>query len=619
MTARWPRLALAGLLACTAVLYLWNLSASGYGNTFYAAAAQAGAQSWSAFFFGALDAHGFITVDKPPGALWITALSVRLFGMSSLSVLAPQAVMGVAAVAVLFATVRRAVPDPTHGAAAGVLAGAVLAWTPAAALMFRFNNPDALLVLLLVMAAYCTTRAVQAASWRWLLLVGALTGAAFLTKMMQAFLVLPGFVGAYLFVAQTSWRNRLLHIGAAAGAFIASAGWWVLIVALIPARSRPYVGGSSDDSVLDLAFDYNGLSRIVGTEPGLESSRAAAAFKLLSTTTGPHRLFTSEMGNEISWLLPVALFVIAFGVYSWARRRLDTGERAALIMWGGWLLVTGAVFSFMNGTVHPYYTVALAPAIGALVGLGAVWGWRGRATADGRIGLACMVAIAGCWSAIILYRNHFGTNWLPWAVISICVVAAAVVALGVELSSPKLTFRRENPGFLRRNGGLGERVAAVGLTVGATAAMMGTVVFSAATAATAHHGTVPMAIGKRTADQPSDRSLAELLAATHTPWSAATNGSQSAANLEIASQTSVMAIGGWSGDPVPTLDQFVDDVHAGKITYYVESGKGGAAQPHGRVIQAENHGVSHTREIADWVAAHYPAVTMGDALVYRLS
>jgi hypothetical protein len=166
---------------------------------------------------------------------------------------------------------------------------------------------------------------------------------------------------------------------------------------------------------------------------------------------------------------------------------------------------------------------------------------------------------------------------------------------------------------------LGERFAAVGLAMGAAAAMAGTVAFAIATAASPHHGTVPIAVGKWSREASTDRALGELLAATNTPWSAATNGSQSAANLELASQTSVMAIGGWSGDPVPTLDQFVEDVHAGKISYYVESGKGGAAQPHGRVIRAENHSASHAREIADWVAAHYQAVTMGDSLVYRLT
>lgn len=147
-------------------MYLVNLTASGYGNDFYAAAAQAGSQSWSAWFFGALDAQGFITVDKPPGALWVTGLSVRMFGASGASVLVPQALMGVAAVAVLFATVRRAMADPVQGAVAGLIAGAILACTPAAALMFRFNDPDALLVLLSTVAAYCLARAVEVASWR---------------------------------------------------------------------------------------------------------------------------------------------------------------------------------------------------------------------------------------------------------------------------------------------------------------------------------------------------------------------------------------------------------------------------------------------------------------------
>jgi 4-amino-4-deoxy-L-arabinose transferase-like glycosyltransferase len=584
VTARLTRLALFGLLVCTAVLYLWNLSASGYGNTFYAAAAQAGAQSWSAWFFGSLDAHDFITVDKPPAALWITGLSVRMFGMSSLAVLVPQAVLGVATVAMLFATVRRAVPDPAHGAVAGLLAGAVLAFTPAAALIFRFNNPDALLVLLLTTAAYCATRAVQAASWRWLLLVGAVTGAAFLTKMLQAFLVIPGFVAAYLFLAQTSWRNRVLHVAVAACALIASAGWWVVIVTLIPAQSRPYVGGSTDNTVLDLAFGYNGISRIVGAEPG------ANTFRSMNTSTGLHRLFMSEMGNEISWLLPVALFAIGFGAYAWTRGRLDHAERAALVIWGGWLLVTAAVFSFMTGMVHPYYTVALAPAVGALVGLGAVWAWRDRALLGSRFALAGMLGLAGAWSAILLHRNHFGPHWLPWLVVSTCVGAAVVVVF----------------------------IGGIAAAIGAAAAVVGTVAFSLATVGTPHHGTVPLAVGRSVGDKPPDRALADLLRATHTPWSAATNGSQSAANLEIASGTSVMAIGGWSGDPVPTLDQFVDDVRAGRVSYYVEAGKGGAAQPHGRIIYAENHGTAHTREIADWVATHYPATTMGDSLVYRL-
>ena len=616
MTARWTRLALATLLACTAVLYLWNLSAGGYGNTFYAAAAEAGAQSWRAWFFGALDARDFITVDKPPGALWVTGLSVRLFGMNSWSVLAPQAMMGVAAVALLFATVRRTVPDHRLGTVAALVAGAVLACTPAAALMFRYNNPDAFLVLLLVGAAYCLTRAVSAASWRWLALVGAVMGAAFLTKMLQGFLVLPGFAAAYLLAAPTGWRRRLLHLATATGVLIVAAGWWVAIVQFIPAASRPYVGGSTDDSVLDLAFGYNGLTRILGSSAGSDGQWGGATFRSLNSSTGLHRLFITEFGNEISWLLPVALFVIVFGGYLWARGRLSRDERAAIASWGGWLVVTGLVFTFMNGTVHPYYSVALAPAVAALVGLGSVWAWRTRSGWQGRIALAAMFGLAGWWSTILVNRNHFGTPWAPWLIVSLSAVGASAALLG-------------------------RRWSAAGVAVGTLGAAAGTIAFAVATAMTPHHGAIPsavswvhrmpqragaaqqlanaFAVGGWNGDESTNRDLAALLAATHTPWSAATNGSQSAAVLEIASGTAVMAVGGWSGDPAPSLDQFIADVHARKITYYVEAGRGGQAQPHGEVIRSANHSASHARDIADWVAGHYQATTVGESLVYRLN
>jgi 4-amino-4-deoxy-L-arabinose transferase-like glycosyltransferase len=613
VTTRWPRWGLAVLLTCTAAMYLWKLSASDYGNGFYAAAAQAGSQSWSAWFFGSLDAQNFITVDKPPAALWVTGLSVRLFGMSSWSVLVPQALMGVAAVAVLFAAVRRVVPDPGQGAAAGLIAGAVMACTPAAALMFRFNNPDALLTLLLVVGAYCLARAVQAASWRWLVLVGVAIGTAFLTKMLQGFLVLPGFGLAYVLAAPTALRNRLLHVAAALVALVVSAGWWVLVVQLIPAASRPYIGGSTNNTVLDLAFGYNGMSRLVGHESDVIRPTIATA----SIATGPHRLFVTEMGNEISWLLPVALFAIVFGGYLAVRGRLDRDEWAAVVSWGGWLVVTGGVFSYMNGTIHPYYTVALTPAIGALIGLASVWAWRLRSAWDGRIAIALLVALSGWWSSVLLRHNGFGPHWLSPTLLWVGLAAAVCVLPG------------------RR------RLTAAGLVAGAVAALAGTVAFTFATVATPHYGAIPnavslipptsngrtpheqavaerVAVGGWLGDEGTNPQLAAMLRATTTPWSAATNGSASAAALELATATSVMAIGGWSADPVPTVAQFVDDVHAGRIAYYVEPDRGGAAQPKGRVIRSQNRSASHARDISDWVEAHYRPVTVGMSLVYRL-
>ena len=261
--------AVLALLAGTAVLYLWSLSASGYGNSFYAAAVQAGSQSWKAFFFGSLDAGNAITVDKPPASLWLMALSVRVFGLSSWSVLAPQALLGVATVGVTYASVRRTFErssslEAGSGHLAGLAAGVLLALTPAAALMFRFDNPDALLVFLMTLAAYVTLRATERASGKTLAWAGVLIGFAFLTKMLQAFLVLPAFVLVYLVAAPTSLRKRLLHLVGAFAAMVVSLGWWVAVVELVPASWRPYVGGSTNNSVLDLVFGYNGLARILG-------------------------------------------------------------------------------------------------------------------------------------------------------------------------------------------------------------------------------------------------------------------------------------------------------------------------------------------------------------------
>ncbi|MEH3154093.1 MAG: glycosyltransferase family 39 protein [Gordonia paraffinivorans] len=645
------------LLVVTAVLYLWNLSMNGYANTFYAAAAQAGGTSWKAWFFGSLDAQNFITVDKPPASLWVTGLSVRIFGMNSWAVLAPQALMGVAAVALLYATMRRTIADERLGTIAGTIAGAVLAFTPAAALMFRFNNPDALLVLLMVVAGYALIRAITAGSGRWLALVGVALGFAFLTKMLQGLLVLPAFGLAYLLLANTGWVRRLVHLALATVSLVAAAGWWVLVVALWPAGSRPYIGGSTDNTVMDLVLGYNGLGRILGGSGnggGGGMGGTGAAGSSFGGATGLDRLFGSEMGNEISWLLPVALFVLVFGVYLVTRQfirvretaRLDRGEKAGLLMWGGWLVVTGLIFSYMSGTIHPYYTVALAPAIGALVGFGAAVAWRLRDRLDGRIAMAVMIVLAAGWSVVLLSRNDFGPVWTRWALGVIAALSAIAVVVG---------------GVLRW-----KKVIATAAIVGALMGFSATAAFGIATAATEHTGSIPTAVSTSQASgmggpgggmgggpsgsaqrgtppsgaqsqqgsatqqgsAPTQQSgvragggggmgmggatsseLTALLKSTTTTWAAATNGSQSASGLEIASGTSVMAIGGWSGDPTPTLAQFIQYVKDGKIGYYIGSGSGGG--PGG--------GSSSAQQIAAWVAANYTATTVGGQTVYALT
>jgi 4-amino-4-deoxy-L-arabinose transferase-like glycosyltransferase len=589
---RWPRLALAGLLILTALLYLWNLPVNGYGNAYYAAAAQAGSQSWSAWFFGSLDPNDFVSVDKPPAALWVTGLSVRMFGMNPWAVQAPQALMAVAAVAVLYAAVRRAVPQAAQGAAAGLLAGAVLALTPVAVLMFRYNNPDALLTLLITIAAYCLARAVPAASWRWLALAGLSLGFAFLTKMFAGLMVLPAMGLAYLSFAPIGWRKRLGHLLTAGVALVVSAGWWVLVVQLWPTDARPYISNSADNSVLGLAFGYNGINRIIG-----RGGRSA----LGGGHSGPRRLFTAEMANEISWLLPVALLAVCFGGYLWLRGALSRGERAALVSWAGWILLSGGVFSYSDGMVHPYYTVALAPAVSALVGLGGMLAWRHRSGWDGRAAFAAMMTSAAGWAVLLLHRNAFGPPGLRWA-----IGAAALGALGLLII-----------GSLRW-----PRVLSVAAALGLIAGIAGTSAFAIATAAATHDGAIPNAVhtaavgpsagrriempgAVRTGNSQADTALGALLRATSTRWSAATTGAQSASALEIASGTAVMAVGGWNNDPVPTLADFIAEVRARRISYYIENGRG--------------HGLArYGREIAEWVAHNYRPAVVGGTKVYRL-
>jgi 4-amino-4-deoxy-L-arabinose transferase-like glycosyltransferase len=580
------------LLAAAAVVYLWDLTASGWGNSFYAAATQAGAQSWKAWLFGALDSGGVITVDKPPAALWVSGLFARVFGFSSWTVLAPQALEGVAAVGLLYATVKW-----TSGHRAGLLAGAALAITPVAVLMFRFNHPDALLVLLLVAAAYCTVRATEKASAGWLMLAGAAVGFGFLTKMLQAFLVLPALGLVYLVAAPTGLGRRIVHLGFAAGAVLVSAGWYVALVALWPAESRPYIGGSTDNSVLQLALGYNGLGRIFGGDGnpgGGGGGPGGGGFGSGMNTafgggTGLFRMFGASFGTEISWLLPAALIALVAGLWFTRRAPRTDRTRAALLLWGGWLVVTALVFSFMSGITHPYYSVALAPPIAALVAIGGRELWRGRSSTVARGFLGAMIAVTGVWSFILLHRT---ASWLPplrWLVLVASVLVATAVIVGV-----------------RRGAALLAALAVV--TVAASSGA-----YTLATAAQTHAGSIPISgpvsqsdFGGGAGFRESDVELNGLLAATTTQWAAATGGAMSAASLQLGSGKAVIAIGGFNGgDPAPTLEQFQQYVRDGKISYYVEGMAGGGMR-------------GGDSDIAQWVAENYQATTVGGTTVYDL-
>jgi 4-amino-4-deoxy-L-arabinose transferase and related glycosyltransferases of PMT family len=665
----WVRPTLIALLTATAVLYLWGLSASGWGNSFYSAAVQAGTKSWKAFFYGSSDASNFITVDKSPASLWPAVISARIFGLSSWSILAPQAIEGVAAVGVLYLAVRR-----WFGPAAGLIAGAVFACTPVAALMFRFNNPDALLVLCLVLAAYWLTRAVEDGRTRWVVLVGLALGFAFLAKELQAFLVIPGFALAYLVAAPGTWWRRIRQGLVMATAMVVGAGWWIAIVVLTPAADRPYIGGSTNNTFWNVLFGYNGFGRLSGNETGSVGAQPGGA----GTTgrwgpTGWTRMFNSQFGGEISWLLPAALALLVIGLVVTARKARTDRTRAALIVWGGWLLVTGIAFSLGKGIIHEYYAVALAPAIGALVGIGTTMLWKRRAEWWSRIAMVATLALTVWWLLRLLDRSPSWHASLPNVLVAVGIAVAVgilflsprrwavgLIALGalvVGLASPVAasitTARAVHNGPLPTSGPAttggswfgpggfgGARRAFAGRFGGATGFPGFPGAGPGPNATTPGANAIPVPQGGFPGGFPGgaggpgnfagrpggaggrggifgsptpSKAVTALLKKARTGgyrWAAATIGATNGAGFQLASGQPIMAIGGFNGsDPTPTLAQFQQFVKDGKVHYFISSNFG--------VPGGGQSGTGST--ISAWVQAQYTARTVSGVTMYDLS
>ncbi|WP_405471820.1 ArnT family glycosyltransferase [Streptomyces canus] len=683
---RWARPAFWGLLLATAALYFYNLSASGYANSFYSAAVQAGTKSWKAMFFGSLDAGNAITVDKPSAFLWPMEIAARIFGLNSWTILGPEVLMGVGTVAVVYASVRR-----RFSPGAGLIAGAVLALTPVAALMFRFNNPDAMLALLMALACYFVVRAIEDGKTKWLVWAGVAIGFAFLAKTLQAFLILPSLAIVYAVCAPVSLKKRLGQLAAATGALIVSGGWWVAIVELWPASSRPYIGGSQNNSFLELTFGYNGLGRLNGEETGSVGGGGGAGGTGQWGETGWDRMFNSEIGGQISWLLPAALILLVAGLVATRKLKRTSVTRGSFLVWGGSLLITLVVFSYMAGIFHQYYTIALAPYIAAVVGMGAGTLWEKRAEMWASLTLAASVVAASAWGYVLLNRTPDYLPWLKWLVLT----GGLVAALGLI--------------FVAR---LGRQLALGAAALGIMAALAGPTAYTLSTVNSAHTGSIPTAgpagasmmgggpggggrggfgggtggpggqtqngngttqgqgqqgqgfpgggtggtggfgggmpgqngntqgngntqnqqggmPGGTTGDgggmgggggvggllngasvSAEAKKLLTADADDYT-WTAAAIGAQNAASYQLATDESVMAIGGFNGtDPSPTLAQFKEYVADGKIHYFISSGSGGG-------MGGSSSGTSS--QITSWVEATFKKVTVGSATFYDLT
>jgi 4-amino-4-deoxy-L-arabinose transferase-like glycosyltransferase len=602
---RCERVALAVVLLLTAVIYLWNITIDGMGNKFYAGAAWAGSQNWVSLLFGSLDPRNFISVDKPPVSQWVMALSGQIFGFSSASMLIPQALMAVASVALLYGAVRR-----ISGPSAGLLAAATLALTPVAALMFRFNNPDAAMVLLMVASAYCTVRALEHASARWIALAGVALGFAFLAKMLEGLMVMPALGVAYLVAAPTSLRRRLLRLLGALSAFTVSAGWFVVLTLVEPASSRPYIAGSTDNNFMNLVLGYNGLARVFGHQrfdfDPPSSGSAAEAFRVGARwheSQGLARLFSGEFGFQIGWLLPAALLAVVFVLISRGRAPRTDALRAGVAVFGGWLVVNGLVLSFMQGMrgmIPPYYCLSLAPAVAAVFAIGVAEMWRHRASRFHLIGLAALVVAAGVWSWWILGRSG---GWLPplrWSILAVAVVSAAALVRSLISDAHR-------------------HWAVASLTLALIAALAGSTAYAIATIGQPH-GAGATWVGPASQD-PGDGpgswqdidnpQLDAMLRATHTEWSAAIKHSSPAAALELSTRTPVMAVGGFLGiDPVPTLPQFQNYVAHHQVGYYIVPDPNNDQFPVGRDAHMD---------ITNWVAGNFKSTKVGSDTVYDLT
>jgi 4-amino-4-deoxy-L-arabinose transferase-like glycosyltransferase len=425
LALRAPRPELAAVMSLAALLNLWALARNGWANEYYAAAVRSMSANWHDFLFASLDKGGVMTVDKPPLALWVQALSVRVFGFHSLSILVPQALMGVASVALIYDLVRR-----RFGRAGGFVAGLALALTPIAVAISRHNNPDSLLILCCVAALWCTVRGLEDRRMRWLVAAGVCVGLGFETKMLVAMVVVPGIAAAWLWTAPAV-RGRvhaLRQLLAGGGAMLLVGGAWPLLVELTPAADRPWVSGTSDNRILSLIFEYNGVGRVDGQAGG----PAGAGGNMFGGTPGPLRLLNSALGGQAGWLLGFAL-VSGLAILATSRLRRADARTGWLVAVGGAFATTAVLFSFASGIFHPYYVSLLAPFAAALTGAGAA-----QLIGGGRVlRLAAPLAVlAGVVVELVVRADYPGQlTWLPPLLIA--VGALAVLAL-VAFSSRKV-------------------------------------------------------------------------------------------------------------------------------------------------------------------------------------
>jgi len=442
----------AGILLLAAALRLYRLDQNGYDNEYYSAAVRSMAESWHALLYNSFDPAGFVSVDKPPLALWVQAAAVRLFGFHGLTVLLPQALAGVAAVALLDTLVRR-----RFGASAGLLAALALALTPISVAADRSNNTESCLVLVLLLGAWALLRAAEQGSRGHLVLALALVGVGFNVKMLAAWVTLPAFAATYVLGAPVPWRRRLADLSLAGIVLAAVSASWIAAYDLTPAGRRPFAGSTRSNSMAELAVGHNGIGRFVrlsrapasgyleagsagSDERASRASRAEAPARpearlFVRAPVGPLRLADGQLAAQVGWLLPLALLALGAGLARPPWRPPLSPARAALVLWSLWALTYAAVYSWAGGIFHFYYLVLLAPPLAALSGIGFVAGWRLYVNGGWRAGLLPVALLVSAAWQVYIERSAVGLDlpagdwrrWVHWAPLIGCGLAAVVL------------------------------------------------------------------------------------------------------------------------------------------------------------------------------------------------
>jgi 4-amino-4-deoxy-L-arabinose transferase-like glycosyltransferase len=597
------------LLVISGSVYFWNITVNGWGNPYYAAAAQAGSMDWVALIFGSADAGNGLTVDKPPLHLWVLALSVKTFGLSPLSVLAPQALMGMATV---WLVQRSAQAWGSRRQA--FIAGLFVVFTPVTSIIFRFNNPDALLLLLWALSAFLLVKSVEKHAGFYLYICAFILGLAFLCKQFQSWILVPAIAAAFLTFGFGGLMSRLRRLIFAAVVMILPPAIWIAIAELTPASNRPWIGGSVSNSFLELTFGYNGFGRLTG-QSQLGAVNPKDFQGVVGYDAGVLRLLTINYAPEVAWFLPVAFVGAVFLAVSLYRRRSSRIQSLISLLLLAWFATTFTVLSFMTGDIHPYYTCMLAIPMACLSAHAIETFWVNRTRMWFRRGAALLTLLCLLVTSGIL---TWFQDWQPWAGSAIKV--AALLAAAILALSP-------SRGRLRTTTDMAHVLAAATI-------LLVPFLFVGESIQTPQQGSFPISgpvpsvesWHRRDAEQlrlderskyseargePVIPQIASLLEGTgsETTWAAATTGSQNAALYQLATGRAVMSIGGFTtGDVYPPFNDFQRLVAEKRIAYYI----------HQPGILAWAAASPNTHAVVSWIEGNFTSEDIDGVRLYDL-